>query len=84
MKTYIVKDADGSLLGVFYSDYMPRASKRSGAWMSNFREQQEGAWKAECRGLQQLCEGIQGYEQKDRQGAVSCAVSHVIAPGLNA
>ena len=42
VKTYIVKDADGSLLGVFYSDYMPRASKRSGAWMSNFLEQQEG------------------------------------------
>ena len=42
VKTYIVKDADGSLLGVFYSDCMPRASKRSGAWMSNFREQQEG------------------------------------------
>ena len=42
VKTYIVKDADGSLLGVFYSDYMPRAIKRSGAWMSNFREQQEG------------------------------------------
>ena len=42
VKTYIVKDADGSPLGVFYSDYMPRASKRSGAWMSNFREQQEG------------------------------------------
>lgn len=42
VKTYIVKDADNSLLGVFYSDYMPRASKRSGAWMSNFREQQEG------------------------------------------
>ena len=42
VKTYIVKDADGSLLGVFYSYYMPRTSKRSGAWMSNFREQQEG------------------------------------------
>ena len=25
-----MKDADDSLLGVFYSDYMPRASKRSG------------------------------------------------------
>lgn len=40
--TYIVNDADGSFLGVFYSDFMPRASKRSGAWMSNFREQKEG------------------------------------------
>lgn len=38
VKTYIVNDADGSFLGVFYSDYMPRAGKRSGAWMSNFRE----------------------------------------------
>lgn len=38
VKTYVVNDADGSLLGIFYSDYMPRAGKRSGAWMSNFRE----------------------------------------------
>ena len=38
VKTYIVKDADGSLLGIFYQHYMPRAGKRSGAWMSNFRE----------------------------------------------
>lgn len=37
---YKVTDADGSFLGIFYSDYFPRASKRSGAWMSNFREQQ--------------------------------------------
>ena len=42
VKVYVVKDADGSFLGVFYSDYMPRASKRSGAWMSNFRDEQEG------------------------------------------
>ncbi len=36
---YLVKDADGSELGVFYVDYFPRASKRAGAWMNNIREQ---------------------------------------------
>jgi len=36
---YLVKDADGSELGIFYTDFFPRASKRAGAWMSNFREQ---------------------------------------------
>ena len=42
VKTYLVNDADGSFLGVFYADYMPRSSKRSGAWMSNFRDQKAG------------------------------------------
>ncbi len=36
---YLVKDADGSELGIFYTDFFPRASKRSGAWMNNIREQ---------------------------------------------
>ncbi len=39
---YRVKDADGSLLGVFYTDYFPRAGKRGGAWMNNFRAQKAG------------------------------------------
>ncbi|MDR1591872.1 MAG: M3 family metallopeptidase [Prevotellaceae bacterium] len=39
VEAFKVMDADGSLLGIFYSDYYPRQSKRSGAWMSNFREQ---------------------------------------------
>jgi peptidyl-dipeptidase Dcp len=34
--------ADGSLQGVFLSDNYSRAGKRSGAWMSNFREQSVG------------------------------------------
>ena len=34
-----VMDADGSLLGIFYGDYFPRAGKRGGAWMNNISEQ---------------------------------------------
>ena len=44
VETFEVKDADGSLLGIFYVDYFPRPGKRGGAWMSNYREQ-----KAEVR-----------------------------------
>ncbi len=39
VKVYEVKDADGSHLALFYADFFPRASKRSGAWMTEFRGQ---------------------------------------------
>lgn len=39
VEAFKVSDADGSLLGIFTTDYFPRASKRGGAWMTNFREQ---------------------------------------------
>jgi len=38
VEVFDVLDADGSHLGLFYSDYFPRAGKRSGAWMGNFGE----------------------------------------------
>lgn len=37
--TYKVTASDGSLLGIFTTDYLPRSSKRGGAWMNNIREQ---------------------------------------------
>ena len=36
---YQVKDADGSHLALLYMDFYTRSSKRSGAWMTSFREQ---------------------------------------------
>jgi len=36
-QAFEVKDADASLLGVFYTDYHPRPGKRVGAWTSSFR-----------------------------------------------
>ena len=39
VNAYEVKDKDGSFLAVLYADFHPRAGKRSGAWMTNFKEQ---------------------------------------------
>jgi peptidyl-dipeptidase Dcp len=37
VQAFEVKEADGSHLGVYYSDYHPRPGKRVGAWSSTFR-----------------------------------------------
>ena len=34
-----MSDADGSFIGIYFTDYFPRASKRGGAWMSSYRKQ---------------------------------------------
>lgn len=39
VEVFEVKNADGSQVGIFYTDYFPRAGKSGGAWMSNYREQ---------------------------------------------
>ena len=39
VKAYDVTDAGGKFVGVLYTDFFPRATKRPGAWMTNFKEQ---------------------------------------------
>ncbi len=39
VKVFEVKQADGSHVGLLYTDYFPRASKRGGAWMNSYRKQ---------------------------------------------
>ncbi len=43
VEAFKVTDADGSLIGIFLSDYFPRSTKRGGAWMTNFVEQYKDA-----------------------------------------
>lgn len=40
VKVFEVKEEDGSHVGILYVDYHPRASKRGGAWMNEYRQQQ--------------------------------------------
>ncbi len=39
VRTYEVKEADGTHIGILYADYFPRASKQGGAWCGAFRSE---------------------------------------------
>ena len=39
VRVFEVRDADGAVRGILYTDYFPRASKRGGAWMDEVRKQ---------------------------------------------
>ncbi|MBL1214898.1 MAG: M3 family metallopeptidase [Ignavibacteriae bacterium] len=39
VNVFEVKEADGSHIGILYTDYFPRPSKRAGAWMDALRKQ---------------------------------------------
>jgi peptidyl-dipeptidase Dcp len=45
VKAYEVKDADGTFLAVFLTDYFPRPGKRTGAWTGRLR----GSWAHDGR-----------------------------------
>lgn len=40
VKAFDVTDADGSYIGVIFTDFFPRETKRAGAWMTEFAGQQ--------------------------------------------
>ena len=39
VEVFEVTDADGSYIGIYYTDYFPRAGKRPGAWMNDICHQ---------------------------------------------
>jgi peptidyl-dipeptidase Dcp len=46
VKTFEVKEADGTHIGILYTDYHPRIGKGTGAWCGSFRNQsnRNGNW----------------------------------------
>lgn len=42
VEAYEVFDENGDYLAVLYTDYFPRTSKQGGAWMTNYKEEQDG------------------------------------------
>ncbi len=52
---YEVHEADGSLTGIIYMDFFPRATKRGGAWMTNYRPMYTEADGTEVRPIVTLC-----------------------------
>ncbi len=47
VETYKVTDTQGNYIGLFYTDFFPRETKRDGAWMTSYRDQ--GLFMGEVR-----------------------------------
>lgn len=43
VKAFDVTDGNGDFIGVIYTDFFPRATKRPGAWMTGFKDQSVNA-----------------------------------------
>lgn len=48
VKTYeVFEEGTNKYIGLFYTDFFPRETKKSGAWMTSYREQ--GTWSGEIK-----------------------------------
>ena len=62
VRVFEVRDRSGEHVGIFIGDYFARPSKRSGAWMSNYRPQQklEGNIRPIIVNVMNFAKGAQG------------------------
>lgn len=55
VKTFEVTDQNNNFIALFYADFHPRAGKRSGAWMTSFKEQYKFQTKNERPHISNVC-----------------------------
>lgn len=76
--TYKVTADDGSLLGIFTTDYLPRNSKRGGAWMNGIREQYVDANGNEVRPIIVNVANLQEYLTVDEVQTIFHEFGHAL------
>ena len=74
VQTYKLTYDDGSLIGIFTTDYFPRDSKRGGAWMNNVREQYVDA---EGRDVRPIIVNVGNFSAPDADGVALLSVDNV-------
>ena len=74
VETYKLTYDDGSLIGIFTTDYFPRDSKRGGAWMNNIRDQYVDASGEEVR---PIIVNVGNFSSPDSTGVSLLTVDNV-------
>ena len=74
VETYKLSYGDGSLIGIFTTDYFPRESKRGGAWMNNIREQYVDA---EGHDVRPIIVNVGNFSAPDADGVALLSVDNV-------
>jgi len=74
VETYKLTNDDGSLIGIFTTDYFPRESKRGGAWMNNVRDQYVDADGNEVR---PIIVNVGNFTSPDENGVALLTIDEV-------
>ncbi len=74
VETYKLTYDDGSLIGIFTTDYFPRDSKRGGAWMNNIRDQY---FDAEGNEIRPIIVNVGNFSSPDENGVALLTIDEV-------
>ena len=89
VKAWEVKDADGTHLSIFYTDYHPRPGKRGGAWSGRMR----GSWVRDGQSVRPIATNVCNFSRPagdepalltlEEVGTLFHELGHAIATFLN-